>query len=33
MSAVLGFTVGNDVTDSTAQGTDELWISAKSADI
>ena len=32
MSAVLGFTVGNDVTDRSALATDELWISAKSAD-
>lgn len=32
LGAVLGFTVGNDVTDRGAQGTDELWISAKSAD-
>ena len=32
MSAVLGYTVGNDVTDRDAQGVDELWISAKSAD-
>ncbi|MDQ4490624.1 fumarylacetoacetate hydrolase family protein [Sinomonas sp. ASV486] len=32
MEAVLGFTIGNDVTDRLAQGRDELWISAKSAD-
>ncbi|MDQ4502144.1 fumarylacetoacetate hydrolase family protein [Sinomonas sp. ASV322] len=32
MDAVLGFTIGNDVTDRAAQATDELWISAKSAD-
>lgn len=32
MDAVLGFTIGNDVTDRDAQGSDELWISAKSAD-
>lgn len=32
MDAVLGFTIGNDVTDRDAQGADELWISAKSAD-
>lgn len=32
MDAVLGFTIGNDVTDRDAQRADELWISAKSAD-
>jgi hypothetical protein len=31
-SAVLGFTIGNDVTSRELQKTDELWISAKSQD-
>lgn len=31
-SAVLRFTVGNDVTDRDAQGTDGFWLSATSAD-
>lgn len=31
-SAVLGFTIGNDVSDRDAQKSDELWISAKSPD-
>ncbi len=31
-SAVLGFTIGNDVTSRDLQKTDELWISAKSQD-
>jgi 2-keto-4-pentenoate hydratase/2-oxohepta-3-ene-1,7-dioic acid hydratase in catechol pathway len=31
-SAVLGFTVGNDVTGRDRQKSDELWISAKSQD-
>jgi 2-keto-4-pentenoate hydratase/2-oxohepta-3-ene-1,7-dioic acid hydratase in catechol pathway len=31
-AAVLGFTVGNDVTARELQETDELWISAKSQD-
>ena len=31
-TAVLGFTVGNDVTARELQKTDELWISAKSQD-
>ncbi|WP_159609895.1 fumarylacetoacetate hydrolase family protein [Glutamicibacter sp. JC586] len=30
--AVLGMTIGNDVTDRDAQKTDELWISAKGPD-
>ncbi|WP_288025831.1 fumarylacetoacetate hydrolase family protein [Arthrobacter sp.] len=30
--AVLGFTIGNDVTDRDAQKSDELWLSAKSPD-
>ena len=30
--AVLGFTIGNDVSDRDAQKSDELWISAKSPD-
>ncbi|ALG29594.1 fumarylacetoacetate hydrolase [Glutamicibacter halophytocola] len=30
--AVLGVTIGNDVTDRDAQRADELWISAKSPD-
>jgi len=30
--AVLGITIGNDVTDRNAQKADELWISAKSPD-
>lgn len=32
MAAVLGFTIGNDVTARELQKTDELWISAKSQD-
>ena len=32
LSCVLGYTVGNDVTDRSAQAEDELWISAKSPD-
>jgi 2-keto-4-pentenoate hydratase/2-oxohepta-3-ene-1,7-dioic acid hydratase in catechol pathway len=31
-TAVLGFTIGNDVTARDLQKTDELWISAKSQD-
>ncbi|HJV99529.1 MAG TPA: fumarylacetoacetate hydrolase family protein [Arthrobacter sp.] len=31
-SAVLGFTIGNDVTSRDLQKSDELWISAKSQD-
>lgn len=31
-SAILGFTIGNDVSDRDAQKSDELWISAKSPD-
>jgi 2-keto-4-pentenoate hydratase/2-oxohepta-3-ene-1,7-dioic acid hydratase in catechol pathway len=31
-SAVLGFTIGNDVTSRDLQKADELWISAKSQD-
>ena len=31
-TAVLGFTVGNDVTARELQKTDDLWISAKSQD-
>jgi 2-keto-4-pentenoate hydratase/2-oxohepta-3-ene-1,7-dioic acid hydratase in catechol pathway len=31
-AAVLGFTIANDVTCRDRQGTDELWISAKSQD-
>lgn len=30
--AILGMTIGNDVTDRDAQKSDELWISAKGAD-
>lgn len=30
--AILGFTIGNDVSDRDAQKSDELWISAKSPD-
>lgn len=30
--AILGFTIGNDVTDRDAQKSDELWISSKSPD-
>lgn len=30
--AILGFTIGNDVTDRDLQRDDELWISAKSQD-
>lgn len=30
--AILGMTIGNDVTDRDAQKTDELWISAKGPD-
>ncbi|WP_125609980.1 fumarylacetoacetate hydrolase family protein [Specibacter cremeus] len=30
--AVLGFTIGNDVSDRDAQKSDDLWISAKSPD-
>ena len=32
MTAVLGFTIGNDVSARDLQKTDELWISAKSQD-
>ena len=31
-TAVLGFTIGNDVTARDLQKSDELWISAKSQD-
>lgn len=31
-NAILGFTIGNDVSARDAQKTDELWISAKSPD-
>ncbi|MFB8368421.1 fumarylacetoacetate hydrolase family protein [Pseudarthrobacter sp. NPDC055928] len=31
-AAVLGFTIGNDVTSRDLQNSDELWISAKSQD-
>ena len=31
-SAILGFTIGNDVSDRDAQKSDQLWISAKSPD-
>ncbi|MBP2413951.1 2-keto-4-pentenoate hydratase/2-oxohepta-3-ene-1,7-dioic acid hydratase in catechol pathway [Arthrobacter stackebrandtii] len=31
-SAILGFTIGNDVSDRDAQKSDELWLSAKSPD-
>lgn len=31
-TAVLGFTIGNDVTARDAQKTDDLWLSAKSQD-
>lgn len=31
-SAILGFTIGNDVSARDAQSSDELWISAKSPD-
>ncbi|MCQ9163242.1 MULTISPECIES: fumarylacetoacetate hydrolase family protein [unclassified Arthrobacter] len=30
--AILGFTIGNDVSDRDAQKSDELWLSAKSPD-